>query len=165
MNLINLEKKEIFSMLDKVKILMDENTEQALNNLKNNFDEVLRPLKVVDNIDEKIECLKNDVSDNTENTKRQISNLIKEFSKQRDFIEEQFDGLNDNLKKMNEDLGNLQKNHQAFSKELRERVKALSDLICFYGNKIENIHTMLIALLVMCFLILVCVGFLAIYLI
>lgn len=163
-------------MLDKIKILMDENTKQSLNNLKSNFDHVLKPLQIVENIEEELKYLKGTVDENAEINKRQISNLIKELSKQRDFIEEQSEELNDNLKKMSEEttnsfskledsLDNLQHNHQAFSKELREWIKELSDLICFYGNKIENIHTMLIALLVMCSLILVCVGFLTVNLI
>ncbi len=61
--------------LENMKIIMDEASQQSLDVLRGNLSELLNPLKELSGFNEKLEGIKEEISDFSNDTKRKINDL------------------------------------------------------------------------------------------
>ena len=61
--------------LENMKIIMDEASQQSLDVLRGNLSELLTPLKELSGFNEKLDGLKEEISDLSNDTKRRINDL------------------------------------------------------------------------------------------
>lgn len=88
-------------MLEQVKVLTDEQTRQALNRLRDDFAEILAPLKKLDSIQSTLDELSNCNNDLESAIGRKISDLSDSISSIKTNVTEIVDNQYDSLNKVN----------------------------------------------------------------